>query len=94
VVGSDGRGTGFGNSPIGIIQGPDQVNTDLAIIKRTRVAWPGDRANIEFRAEFFNLFNHPQFNDPGTGFGTAAFGQVLSMAVSPRIIQFALKFNF
>jgi hypothetical protein len=32
--------------------------------------------------------------DPGTGFATAAFGQVLSMAVSPRIIQFALKYNF
>jgi len=70
------------------------VNTDLAIIKRTTVSWPGDRANVEFRAEFFNLFNHPQFNDPGIGFGTAAFGQILSMAVSPRIIQFALKYNF
>lgn len=70
-------------------------NFDWAIFKRTTFA---ERYGLEFRTEFFNLFNHPQFGPPGTGFnGTATgngFGVVTSTVNNPRLIQFALKFIF
>ena len=58
---------------------------------------------IEFRTEFFNLFNHPYFSMPGTGFAGSAsangFGTITStisggVASPERLIQFALKFEF
>ena len=68
-------------------------NFDFAIFKRTNI---GERMGIEFRTEFFNLFNHPQFGLPGTGFGVSGFGVVSSTnpANNPRLIQFALKLVF
>jgi len=48
---------------------------------------------IEFRAEFFNLFNHTNFNNPSTSLGSEQFGRLQS-ASDPRIIQAALKFIF
>jgi hypothetical protein len=94
VVGADGVATGFGNTRPGIVHGPDQRNTDLSLIKQFVLPWPNDRANIEFRAELFNAFNTPQFSDPDNEQDSATFGQVLSTAVAPRIVQFALKLNF
>jgi hypothetical protein len=48
-----------------------------------------------FRSEFFNLFNHPQFNNPGTvDVSKSTFGQITSSSVNPRLIQFALKYVF
>jgi hypothetical protein len=49
---------------------------------------------VEFRAEFFNLFNNPQFGDPATTFGLPNFGVINSTIVSPRVVQLALKLNF
>ncbi len=94
VIGADGSGTDFGNAPVGIIHGPDQRNTDIAFIKRTAIRWPNEAANVEFRTEMFNAFNTPQFANPGTAFSTPAFGHISSTAVSPRIVQLALKVNF
>ena len=88
-----------------ILRTPGINNFDWAIFKRTSIA---ERYGIEFRTEFFNLFNHPYFSPPGTGFngfnsttGQAlnGFGQITSTvaagAASPeRVIQFALKFVF
>ncbi|MGE5736269.1 MAG: hypothetical protein ACM34E_14340, partial [Acidobacteriota bacterium] len=94
VIGADGVATGFGNTRPGIVHGPDQRNTDLSLIKQFVLPWRNDRSNLEFRAEFFNAFNTPQFSDPDNEQDSPTFGQVLSTAVAPRIIQFALKLNF
>ncbi len=49
--------------------------------------------NLQLRAEFFNVFNTTQYNNPVTTFGSSNFGFVTS-ARDPRIIQFGAKFNF
>jgi hypothetical protein len=49
--------------------------------------------NLEFRAEFFNLLNHPNFGIPGETIGSSTAGQITS-AGSPRDIQFGLKLKF
>jgi Carboxypeptidase regulatory-like domain len=79
-----------------ILRGPGINNWDFAIFKRTNV---GERMGIEFRTEFFNIFNHPYFSMPATGFGAAGFGVINStvqggVASPERLIQFALKFVF
>lgn len=70
-------------------QGVD--NFDFAIFKRTSIA---ERMNVEFRTEFFNLFNHPQFGPPNGTFGSATFGAVTNTVNLPRLIQFGLKLSF
>ena len=52
-----------------------------------------ERGNVQFRAEFFDLFNHLNFGGPGTSFGTASFG-VIGSANDGRTIQFGLKLLF
>ena len=51
-------------------------------------------AELLFRVEFYNAFNHPQFNNPCTVFGTASFGKITQTSVAPRLIQFGLKYVF
>ena len=94
VIGDDGIGTNFGNSGVGIVTGPGQHNYDIAIIKRTPFGLLGESSNIEFRAEFFNAFNHAQFSNPDGNASNPTFGVISSTSVNPRIIQFALKLNF
>jgi hypothetical protein len=69
------------------------VNFDFAAFKRTNFG-PDNKLGLEFRTEFFNLFNHPQFGPPSTGLGSGSFGKVTSQIGNPRLIQFALKFVF
>jgi hypothetical protein len=88
-----GNGTGYGNAGIGILLGPGQFNFDTSLIKTTRIR---EKHTLQFRAEFFNLFNHPQFGNPG-GLAVSTpgnFGQITSTTVNPRIMQFALKYAF
>jgi hypothetical protein len=75
-------------------------NWDFAIFKNTSIT---ERFVLQFRTEFFDLFNHPQFGFPGTNFNPAAgnnsangFGTVTSTNTgnTPRLIQFALKLMF
>ena len=92
----------LGNAPRTLpVAGPDFVNTDFSIIKHfvPREGW-----RIDFRTEFFNLFNHPQFGSPGgnggaTGEGTdfnspLTFGVINYTVNNPRLVQFALKLAF
>ncbi len=89
-------GTGWGNLGRGVIYGPGQFDFDATIAKSTRVGGIHEEGVLQFRAEFFNLFNHPQFNIPvGLNFGAPGnFGQITSTSVNPRLIQLALKYVF
>ena len=95
-----GDGTDYGNSGSGILLGPGQFNWDMSALKTTRIT---ERQTVQFRAEFFNIFNHPQFTNPNAGQGaiyslpdraSGSFGQITSTSVNPRVIQFALKYMF
>jgi hypothetical protein len=68
-------------------------NFDFAFFKNTKFG-PDQRLGAEFRAEFFNGFNHPQFNPPDSGFGDSNFGVVSSQYNLPRLVQFGLRFTF
>jgi hypothetical protein len=89
-----GNGTGFGDSGVGVLLGPGQSNWDIALLKTTIFR---ERHAIQFRTEFFNAFNHPQFANPNTAnpiSAPATFGDITATSVNPRIIQFALKYTF
>jgi hypothetical protein len=89
-----GNGFGFGNIGRGALRGPGQSNSDVSIGKITKVKGPTEAATIEFRAQFFNAFNTPQFANPLTDKSSPGFGEINATSVSPRLIQFALKYNF
>lgn len=80
----------FGNLGRNVFHGPGVNNWNFNIIKRTKVT---ESQNVEFRTEFFNLFNHVQFNNPNGNIGSPTFGRVTTTR-SPRLVQFALKYNF
>jgi Carboxypeptidase regulatory-like domain/TonB-dependent Receptor Plug Domain len=86
-----GGGTGFGNSAVGAIMGPGQFNWDMSLIKNTKIT---EGLSMQFRTEFYNIWNHAQFNPPVNNVADATFGQVQNSSVPPRIMQFALKFLF
>jgi hypothetical protein len=89
-----GDGTGYGNTGRGAFRGPHQANFDMALSKATKVGGLSETATLQFRAEFFNAFNHPQFANPGTSVGSGSFGQIGATSVAPRLIQFGLKYVF
>ena len=77
---------------MGILRGPYQRNFDFGV---QRNFFLNEHGALQFRAEFFNLTNTPNFglpvNDRSAG---PAFGVISSTASNPRIIQFGLKYNF
>jgi hypothetical protein len=80
----------FGNTPHALCCGPALSNTDLVISKRTPIT---EKINTEFRAEFYNAWNHTEFENPDGNFTDSTFGQVLKLR-DPRVMQFALKILF
>jgi hypothetical protein len=85
----------IGNAGRGLISGPHLLSTDLNTGKRFSLPWR-EGMNLEFRAEFFNVFNHPNFGPPDVNLGNANFGKVTAYSsfVSPRKGQLALKLYF
>jgi len=79
-----------GNANRRFFTGPGLNNWDFALHKMTHVT---EGTSLEFRAEFFNLFNHAQFTGPNGSVSSSHFGQV-SNTFDPRIGQLALKFYF
>jgi hypothetical protein len=77
------------------LRGDGVKNFDFSLFKRTRFG-PDEKIGLEFRTEFFNLFNRTQFAPPNTSLGSANFGIVSSTypGTTPRLIQFGLKLVF
>lgn len=67
------------------------ANFGLSLFKNLRLTETG---TLQFRAEFFNAFNTPDFGLPATNFGAANLGQVAAQQNTPRQIQFGLKLIF
>jgi Carboxypeptidase regulatory-like domain/TonB-dependent Receptor Plug Domain len=96
----DPTATAFGNSGVGGVLGPGQFNWDVSLLKNTKVR---EGVNLQFRTDFYNAFNHPQFADPGgLSFGTVGYENIASPStitiahtnVNPRLIQFGLRLMF
>lgn len=101
------QGTDIGNVGRNVLRGPSQFNVDFSVIRRLPI---GDSKSIEFRAEFFNLFNHVNLAIPISNFNAVPtsslsssgqingdpgdFGRITGSSNNPRLIQFAVKFNF
>ena len=64
---------------------------DFSVIKRTPIR---ENMNLDFRAEFFNIFNFVNFSNPSGSLTSSAFGTIRSTEGNPRVIQFALKLAF
>jgi hypothetical protein len=79
-----------GNERRGAVTGPGLWRYDMALMKNTRLT---ESLNLQFRAEAFNLFNHPNFSTVGTTLGLATYGKVTNTR-DPRILQLALKLTF
>jgi Carboxypeptidase regulatory-like domain/TonB dependent receptor-like, beta-barrel len=80
----------FGDAGRNIARGPDSADVDISAVKNFQVA---ERFTLQFRAESFNVANHPNFGLPIADIGSASFGRVL-LAGPPRLTQFALKAIF
>jgi hypothetical protein len=89
----------YGDSGRGVIRGPGSFNIDASLIKNTRIG----RYTTEIRIEAFNVLNHPQFGNPNTTVGNAAYGTISTMLSSPscslcgtveRQVQLAIKVRF
>ena len=101
------EGTDIGNVGRNVLRGPRQFNVDFSVIRRFRI---GDSKSIEFRAEFFNLFNRVNLANPISNFNAVPississtgqingdagdFGRITGTSNNPRLIQFAVKLNF
>jgi hypothetical protein len=99
-----GGGTGERN----VLRGPDFSNVDMAILKNFTMPW-SDGQHLQFRAEAFNIFNHPSFNNPSVDpslygsvdftnnnieNGPSQYGVLTNMANAPRQFQFGLRYEF
>jgi hypothetical protein len=92
----------FGNAPRNLLRGPGVWQIDLGLAKSISLS---ERAHLEFRSEFFNIFNHPQYGLPQSVFGVPGFGSVIQTvntttpvspvgSGTPREIQLALRVAF
>jgi hypothetical protein len=80
----------YGNAGVGFLHAPGINNWDLTLMKNTKIA---EKKNLQFRAEFFNAWNHPQFLLPSTEITSASFGTI-TQARDGRQIQLGLKLYY
>jgi Carboxypeptidase regulatory-like domain/TonB dependent receptor/TonB-dependent Receptor Plug Domain len=106
---ANGLGTDIGNVGRNVLRGPRQTNVDFSVIKRFRIH---EQKRLEFRAEFFNLFNHVNLDNPIANLNVISqsggsidantgritnpgdFGRIVATSSNPRLIQFAVRFDF
>jgi hypothetical protein len=86
----DTRAGRFGSLGRNVFHGPGVINFDVTLIKRTHIT---ENKILEFRSEFFNIFNHANFGNPNGNIGSANFGRITT-TTDPRLIQFGLKLHF
>jgi hypothetical protein len=84
----------YGNVGRETLTGPGLADLDLSLFKGFRIS---EKANVQFRAEFFNILNHPNFGTPNAtvfsnGVPSGSAGLITTLATIPRQIQFGLKF--
>ena len=82
----------LGNCGRNTLRGPSITNFDFALART--FDYFGEGRNLELRWEMFNVLNTPQFGLPERNVSSGAFGRITSLAGDPRLMQFALKFNF
>lgn len=80
----------YGDASNGTIRGPGQISFNVALYKTFPMT---SRLNMQFRAEAFNVLNHPNFTSVSTSVGSGTYGQVTG-AADPRILEFALKLTY
>jgi hypothetical protein len=92
AIGSDGS-TGFGNLGRNTFRGPFQQNWDFSAGKSFAIT---ERQALRITADFFNLFNHPNFANPAflDIESPSNFGQITSTVGTPRLVQFSAKYLF
>jgi hypothetical protein len=85
----------FGTSRRNLLVGPGLANFDFSMIKSIPITKGllGESQHLNFRAEFFNIFNHPNFGNPNSSLNSSTVGRITS-ASSPRIIQLAVKYDY
>jgi len=81
----------FGDSRIGNLRGPHLFNMDFVLQKSFKIH---ETHQVEFRSEFFNMVNHPNFSLPGSTVDEAGGASITSTATDNRQIEFALKYTF
>jgi len=81
----------YGNAGRNLLHGPGLFTIDYSVFKNFPL-W--ERVGIQFRAEFFNLLNHPNFANPASTFNTGTFGSITATRIENRDIQFGLKLYF
>ena len=91
--------TGFGDLGRNMYHGPFQQNWDMSFLKHFKI---GERQEVRFAADFFNLWNHTNFGDPSVtdieaylaSPTNSPFGKILQSTGNPRLIQFSLRWAF
>jgi hypothetical protein len=91
--GAPGDATGYGNAPRNCLIGPDQKNVDFTLGKTFSLT---EHQSLRFRADFFNLFNHPSFANPSATDVESlnSFAKITSVVGTPRLLQLSLKYLF
>jgi hypothetical protein len=93
-----------GNSGRNVVVGPGIASLDFSVFKNNYIPSISEKFNIQFRAEMFNVINHPNFGPPttpdnsdifdGTGLPTGVAGLLSKTTTTAREIQFAVKVIF
>jgi len=81
----------YGNAGVGIISGPGIGEIDLALSRDMKI---GERINLQFRGEFFNLTNHFIMGNPDTNLDSSTYGEILNSALPSRELEFGLRLTF
>jgi hypothetical protein len=83
----------YGNSPRNPVVGPGKHVFDLSLGKTFKMPYR-ENHSLQFRVEFFNAFNTPQFANPDQFLGDGDFGKITSTNLPNRELQFGLKYKF